>query len=124
MSAWKLDAPNSQMGMKYVSCGNTMLPALRKANEWNRYPAGGVLIALEQEIKRDEKGYGGNVARIEQVHAGTGRDEQKVKRCLHGCPHADDGKRIIQLYQEITDGGKEQEADNAVGPCGYVYDIP
>jgi len=43
---------------------------------------------------------------------------------LYGCSHADDGKRIVQLYQEIADTGKEQKADNAVGPCGYVHDIP
>ena len=38
-----------------------------------------LLIAFEQEIERNEKGYSSDVARIEQVHAGAGRDEQKVK---------------------------------------------
>lgn len=79
-----------------------------------------LLIAAEQEKQSYQEQDGSHVARIKQVHAGTGGYKQDVEGSLHRSTQADDGKRVVQLDEEISDDGIQQETGQAVGPYRQV----
>ena len=50
------------------------------------------------------------------MHFRADGDQQEIDSCLHGSPHTDNAELIVQLYQKVTDGCINQEADNPVCP--------
>lgn len=62
-----------------------------------------MLVAFKQEIDRQQKRYGGEVAGMEQMHLGADCDQQKKEGSLHGCSHTDDAELVVQFDEEIAD---------------------
>ena len=52
------------------------------------------------------------------MHFRADGDQQEIDSRLHGSPHTDNAELIVQLYQKVTDGCINQEADNPVCPPG------
>ena len=68
-----------------------------------------MLVALEQEEQGYKKCYRGKVSGINWMQGRTNGYKQEINGRLHRCPHADDGKSIVQFYQEVTDDAIEDE---------------